>query len=213
MPIHTIFFDLDETIYPADSGVWPAISRRIESFLSEVMHFPDDQITGMRTYLYHTYGTTLRGLQAEYHVDTRYYLDYVHDIPLEEYLSPDPALRAVMLGLPQRRVIFTNADRAHAGRVLKAVGLEGCFEQVIDILDIAPYCKPQIEAFEIALRLAGNPDPGECAVVDDSPANLEAAHALGMKTICVAGRFPADHRDAAIEKLADLPPALARLEG
>ena len=211
--IQTIFFDLDETIYPATSGVWPAISRRIESFLSEVMHFPEDQITEVRTYLYHTYGTTLRGLQVEHHVDTLHYLAYVHDIPLEDYLRPDPALRETLLGLTQRRVIFTNADRAHAGRVIQAVGLEGCFEQIIDILDIMPYCKPQPEAFEIALRLARNPDPRECAVVDDSPANLQTAHALGMKTIGVAGRFPSDDRDAVIEKLADLPVALAGLEG
>ena len=45
------------------------------------------------------------------------------------YLQPDPELRAAHGSHPGRaKFIFTNADCAHAGRVTKALGLEGLFD-------------------------------------------------------------------------------------
>ncbi len=212
MPIQTIFFDLDETIYPASSGIWPEIGRRIERYMGEVVRIPADQVTGVRKHYFHTYGTTLRGLQIEHQVDMHDYLAYVHDIPLANYLSPNPALREMLLNLPQRRLIFTNADRAHAGRVLAVLGLEGCFERIIDIHDIAPYCKPQPEAFALALRLAGDPHPRECLLVDDSAGNLQMAAQLGMYTVRVGSSQPPNGWDAGIESLAGLPAVLAAIQ-
>ncbi len=55
-------------------------------------------------------GTTMRGLQIHHQIDTDDYLAYVHDLPLHDYLYPNPQLRSLLTSLPQRRWIFTNAD-------------------------------------------------------------------------------------------------------
>ena len=114
---NTIFFDLDETLYPSSSGLWLAIRERINAFMHERMGFPPEQIEALREEYFREYGTTLRGLQANYSVDMDEYLAFVHDLPLEAHLHPDPELRGVIEALPARKFIFTNADCAHANRV------------------------------------------------------------------------------------------------
>lgn len=179
-----LLIDLDDTIYPQDNGLWTLIGDRINQFLIEVMHFPAHMVPDLRHRLWAEYGTTLRGLQAEYSVDMDYYLDYVHDIPVESILSPDPNIDRLLQLFPQKKVIFTNASAAHAHRVLKILGVQNHFECILDIYAIAPYCKPQEEAFQKALQRVNTP-PQNCLLVDDSPANLDTAQSLGMGTISV----------------------------
>ncbi len=73
---------------------------------------PRREIPAIRRHYFETYGTTLRGLQKHHQVDTDDYLAYVHDLPLEQYIQPNPALHDLLVSLPQRRFIFTNADAA-----------------------------------------------------------------------------------------------------
>ena len=56
-----------------------------------------EEIPQLRQAYYENYGTTLRGLQQHYQVDAEDYLAYVHDLPLEDYLEPDPELRELLL--------------------------------------------------------------------------------------------------------------------
>src|SRR5512142_707586 len=118
MPFTTLFFDLDDTLYPPNNGVWGAIASRIESFMRDRVGIPPEEIPALRQTLFRTYGTTLRGLSITRHVDVHEYLAFVHDIPLKEYLVPDPRIRSIIQRYPQRKLIFTNADRNHAHHVL-----------------------------------------------------------------------------------------------
>ncbi len=213
MPYTTLLIDLDETVYPPSCGVWDAISERMEQYMHERLNLPREQIPALRKELYQTYGTTLRGLQMTRHIDEQEYIDYVHDVPIDRLILPDPALRAVLLRYPQRKIIFTNADRKHAGRVVRQLQLEDCFESVIDIYDIAPYCKPMPEAYQAALRLSGETHPEQCVFIDDSPRNLAAARALGFFTVQVGlpkpgYQHPPSTSDRQIARLADLPGVL-----
>jgi len=212
MPISTLLIDLDDTVYPFSSGLWGVIKKRIDLYMLERMHLPADDIPQLRTSLFTQYGTTMRGLQTLYHVDERDYLAFVHDVPVGNYLTPDPALRAMLKALPQRKVIFTNADRGHAARVLHALDLEGVFEQVIDILDISPYCKPMQEAFDIVLKRLKIDDPRSVLMADDGVRNLAAAHNQGMATVRVGSEEPGADYDAAIMSLVKLPAVLDCLE-
>ena len=152
MSITTLFLDLDDTIYPASSGVWNLIGSRINQYMIEKLHFSPEGIIELRENLFRTYGTTMRGLMYEYQIDELDYLAYVHDIPLQTCLKPDPALHQVLKELPYKKVVFTNSDINHARRVLKVVGIEDQIDQIIDILMIKPFCKPQRDAFEKALE-------------------------------------------------------------
>ena len=205
MRFSTIFFDLDETLYPASSGLWIAIRERINTFLYERMGFPPEQTELLREQLFHEYGTTLRGLQANYHVDMDEYLTFVHDVPLEEHLHPDLELRRVIEALLARKFIFTNADCAHASRVTKALSLDGLWDMCIDVHVIAPYCKPMPGSFDMALKAAGSPDPRTCALLDDQARITRAARNLGMYTILVGKDSAGEDADAALVNWADLP--------
>lgn len=205
MRFTTFFFDLDETLYPASSGLWVALRGRINLFMQERLGLPPEQIETVREKYFREYGTTLRGLQANHNVDMDDYLAFVHDVPLEAYLHPDPELRRALEGIPARKFIFTNADCAHAGRVTGVLGLDGLFEACIDVHAITPYCKPMPEAFQRALAAAGNPDPRACVLLDDQGRITRAARALGMYTVLVGQSDPGFEADAALETIADLP--------
>jgi putative hydrolase of the HAD superfamily len=205
MRFNTLFFDLDETLYPRSSGLWIAIRERITTYMRERMGFPPGQIEQLRELYFQEYGTTLRGLQANYNVDIDEYLAFVHDVPLEQHLHPDLELRSIIAALPARKFIFTNADCAHASRVTKVLGLDGLWDNCIDVHVIAPYCKPMPGSFDLALKAAGSPDPHTCALLDDQARITRAARSLGMHAILVGKESPGEDADAVLEKWADLP--------
>ena len=208
MRFNTFFFDLDETLYPANSGIWMLIRERINAFMRERMGFPPEQIETLREKYFQEFGTTLRGLQANYQVDMEDYLAFVHNVPLQPPLHPDPVQRAVIERLPGRRFIFTNADCAHADRVTRAVGLDGLFEACIDVHAIAPYCKPMPESFDLALKAAGSPPPQQCVLLDDQPRVTRAARRLGIFSILVGRESAGEDADAAMLRWSDLPSLL-----
>ena len=204
MPYSVIFFDLDETLYPGGTNLWHGILARIEDFMRKRLNIPMEDVPALRMELFRDYGTTMRGLQITRSIDAHEFLAYVHDVPLDE-LIPNPAVRAMLLELPLRRMIFTIADRDHARRVLDRLELSDCFEQIIDILDIAPHCKPQTEAFNIALHLSGETDGRRCILIDDSVPNLETARELGFLTFYAGSENEAGLSHPMIKNLADLP--------
>jgi putative hydrolase of the HAD superfamily len=200
----TLLFDLDDTVYPAGNGLWEAIGTRIETYMHERLGINPNEIPILRQGFHARYGTTLRGLVETYQVDELDYLAYVHDIPLDTYLKPDPAVRSVLQECTQKKIIFTNADRAHARRVLTVLGLDDLFEGVIDILDISPYCKPMPQAFQIAIEKA-RVNPKECVFLDDSQRNLQAANQQGLTPVLVS-QTPPQNRDVFwISSLSELP--------
>lgn len=182
----TIFFDLDGTLYPESSGLWKAIKERINRYLLERMGFPADEAAVVRDRFLQKYGTTLRGLQEEYQIDTDDYLAFVHDLPLNEYLAPDPALAILLQQVSLPMWIFTNSDRQHAKRVLTILGLGDLFSGIIDIHRLEFVCKPDPSAYLKALAIAGCAEASHCLFVDDSLANVQAAHRLGFQTVLVA---------------------------
>lgn len=179
-----LLVDLDDTLYHHENGVWQMIRSRIDHFMIDVMHFPEQDVPALRHRLWEQYGTTLRGLQAEFGVEMDTYLDFVHDVPLENIISADTELDNLLTSLPHRKFIFTNSHTPHAQRVLTLLGISHNFEKIIDIYMLQPYCKPQVEAFSRALKVIGEP-PENCLLIDDSPYNLATAQTLGMGTICV----------------------------
>jgi pyrimidine 5'-nucleotidase len=211
MPITTIFFDLDDTLYPASSGLWGAIRSRIDLYMVERLHIPKEQVPELHHYLFSTYGTTMRGLQTTMHIDAQDYLDFVHDVPVADFITPDPALRRMLSGLTQRKVIFTNADVKHVRRVLDRLQISDCFNQIIDILTVSPYCKPQIEAFQKALKLAGTSDASQCVLVDDGLSNLAVASSLGFYTVRAGSEEIVPESQTSIGSVINLPFALKGL--
>ena len=183
MQFTTIFFDLDDTLYPSNAGLWKAIKNRMNDFMRERMGIPEKEIGQLREKYFLQYGTTLRGLQANHKINVDDFLAYVHDLRLEDYLTPDPLQRSIIASLPTRNLIFTNADIPHAERVLAALDLRDLFPIIVDVNTVAPYCKPMPESFAIAMQLAGESDPARCVMIDDLKRTTRAAREAGMFSI------------------------------
>jgi putative hydrolase of the HAD superfamily len=179
-----IIFDLDDTLYPSSNGLMGEVGRRIQTWVCEHLGLPWEDAVALRRKYYHQYGTTLGGLIEEHDVDAHDYLVYVHDIPLEEYVSPNPALDAMLAGIPLQRVVYTNATAEYARRVLGVLGVAEHFEDVVGIEDVGLLNKPYQEAYERVLVRLGAWGP-ECIMVEDSARNLNPAKALGMTTVLV----------------------------
>ncbi len=208
----TIFFDLDDTLYKSQSGLWYAIRERMGEYMQERLNLPVDEVNSLRRHYFETYGTTLRGLQLHHKIDADEYLAYVHDLPLQDYLQPAPDLRQMVLSLPQQRWIFTNADSNHARRVLSVLELEGCFAGIIDITALQYNCKPDSAAYARALELAGETNPHRCVLLDDSPINLAPARQLGFTTILVGSNgIPNPAAEVSLPDILSLPEAMAEL--
>jgi pyrimidine 5'-nucleotidase len=201
----TIFFDLDDTLYPASTGLWHAIKERMNRYMAERMGFDPAEIPSLREKYYLQYGTTLRGLQANHEIDVEDYLAFVHDLPLGDYIQPRPDLCELIASLGTRNLIFTNADAAHARRVLKALELDECFESIVDVNAVEPYCKPMPESFQIAMRMAGESDPSRCVMIDDLPRTTQAAREAGLFSILFGQEASHPDADAVLTDWRKLP--------
>jgi putative hydrolase of the HAD superfamily len=179
-----LVFDLDQTIYSRRSGLMQAIGERIMSYMIERMGMDPEVVPELRRRYYKQYGTTSRGLSALHDLDVDDYMEYVHDLPLAEYIGPDPELDRVLGELPQRKVIFTNATAGHARAVLDVMRLAHHFEGVYDVYFCGNKGKPALSAYQLLLDTLGT-QAQSCLLVEDSVANLVPARRLGMTTVLV----------------------------
>src|SRR5512135_297321 len=183
--IKYLIFDLDETLYPRDAGLMQEIGLRINRYLIERLHLSETDAKILRQRYFQQYGTALRGLIVEWpDPDPEDYLEFVHDIQLAKYISPNPALEAMLRSIDLAKVVFTNATLEHAQKVLALLGLSDRFTRIIDIRALDFISKPDRRAYEAVLALL-QAKPDECIFVEDSARNLLPAKALGMKTILV----------------------------
>ena len=213
MHYKSLYFDLDDTLYPSASGLWEAIRGRMNTYMQEFMDLPLPEIAAMRQSYLEMYGTTLRGLQTQYEVDADDYLAFVHDLPLEKFIHPDPDLRRLLESLPQKRWIFTNSDRNHVKRVLNILGLTDCFNGIIDIHAVDFACKPDRLAYQRALNFAGDEDPSGCVIFDDALRNLAPAREMGFFTVLVGKNELEPPVDRVIPSLHALKECIPELWG
>lgn len=189
--VDTWVFDLDNTLYPPSARLFDLIEVRMTAWVMQALGVERPEADRLRLHYWETHGTTLAGLMREHDVDPGPYLDDVHDISMDS-LTPDPELAAHIRALPGRRIVYTNGCAPYAERVLAARGLSGLFDAVygVEHADFLP--KPDHAAFDKVFTADGL-TPARAAMFEDDARNLEAPHALGMKTVHVA---PA-RRDAA----------------
>jgi putative hydrolase of the HAD superfamily len=193
--IDTWVFDLDNTLYPADSDLWPRIDQRITLFLAHLFGLDGLSSRALQKYYYQSYGTTLRGLMEEHGIGPDDFLDFTHDIDRSSLL-PNLALATAITALPGRKLILTNGSREHALRTADALGLKAMFEDIFDIAaaDFVP--KPAAVTYERFFE-RHVVDPARAVMFEDLAKNLMIPHEKGMKTVLVVPKLgQMDHRDA-----------------
>lgn len=227
-----LLFDVDDTLYPLSSGLSKEVTKNIIEYMITKLGINETKVPEMCVQLYKDYGTTMAGLKAiGYDFDYDDYHSFVHGRLPYEMLKPDPVLRSLLHSLPIRKVIFSNANEAHVAIVLKRLGLEDCFEDVICFESLNPtqrsceqhrddagselpktpvVCKPFEGAFEETFRMA-NINPKKTLFFDDSIRNLQTAKTLGLHTVWVGSSNRTNGVDYALESIHNVREALPEL--
>jgi putative hydrolase of the HAD superfamily len=201
--IDTWLFDLDNTLYPAESGFMKLIEVRMTDAVARHTGLPREEARALQKRYWTELGTTLAGMMTHHGIDPEAFLDEVHDVSLD-LLSPDPALIAALKRLPGRRLIFTNGSGPHAERVLEKLGVADLMEDVFHISSADYLPKPALFTFQkmaASLRV----DPRGAAFFEDSEKNLAPAAELGMTTILVGAHAPASTAPFVHYRTDDLP--------
>src|SRR5689334_15067131 len=134
-------FDLDNTLYCADNGIFAQIESRMTDYVERLLKLPRQAARAVQKDLYRQFGTTLNGLMRQHDCNAEDYLNFVHDIDLGE-LAPDADLKEALARLPGRRFVFTNGCANHAARILDRIGLASLFDAIWDIRSMAFEPKP-----------------------------------------------------------------------
>ncbi|XP_068334334.1 uncharacterized protein C24B11.05 [Pyrus communis] len=185
------------------------------------LQIEEGEVPRMCLDLYREYGTTMAGLKAlGYEFDNDEFHAYVHGRLPYDVLTHDLVLRNLLLSMPQRKLIFTNADRAHAAQVLNRLGLEDCFEGIICFETLNPphnlddespiLCKPSVKASEAAIRIA-NVDPKKTIFFDDSARNIASGKAAGLHTVIVGSSVLVPGADHALSSIHNIKEALPEI--
>ena len=208
--IDTWLFDLDNTLYPAESGFMGDIVVRMTDFVEKVTGLPREEAFKLQKTYLAEHGLTLKGMMLNHGVDPAEFHAIFHDMSLEA-LAHDAPLLAALERLPGRRLIFTNADEVHAERVLAHLGLAHLFDDVFHIGSAGYEPKPSPEAFT-RIGAAHGIDPTVTAFFEDAERNLAPAAHLGMTTVLVGAHAAASTATFVHHRTETLAPFLARAQ-
>lgn len=201
--VGTWLFDLDNTLYPAESEFMALVEGRMTQFVARETGLPPAEALALQKKYLFEHGTTLAGLMAYHGIDPERFLEEVHDVALDR-IVPDADLATALARLPGRRLVFTNGSARHAERVLEHMGLSALFEDVFHIAAADYVPKPSPQTFEKLVARHAVP-PRETAFFEDSERNLKPAAELGMTTVLVGANAAASTAPFVHHKTHDLP--------
>jgi len=177
-------FDLDNTMYDINLGLFKKISNRITDFIMSKYSLDIDQAKKIQKEYYLKYGLTLRGLIVEKKLEPEEFLDYVHDVEHPELEKNDQLISKIRI-LEGKKIIFTNATSKHAKKILKILELEHDFDQIIDIKDLEYIPKPDKRSYKKLLECLNlnKENLNKTIFFEDTVKNLIPAKELGITTV------------------------------
>ena len=205
--VDTWLFDLDNTLYPLDSGIAAQMDEKITDYMASLTGLDRVEARALQKQYLADYGTTLNGLLLHHQIDPPHYHAFVHDLLLDA-IAPSADLRAAVERLPGRRLIFTNADDRHALRVLEHLDLADLFDEVFHIGSAGYVAKPQRAAYD-AIVAAHAVTPQTTAFFEDSERNLEPAALMGMTTVLIGAHAAGSTAPFVHHRAEHLAPFLA----
>ena len=181
--INTWIFDLDNTLYSADSGIFQQVSELMGKFLADHLKINLDEAKKIQKKYYKQHGTTLRGMMDNHGTDPDLFLREVHKLDYS-IVGPNQKLNKELKKLRGKKIIYTNANLQHVNDVLLRLELTNFFDEIFDIKMANYIPKPEILPYKEIIDKLGI-DPESAAMFDDIAKNLVPAKNVGFTSIWI----------------------------
>ena len=143
----------------------------------------------LRQHYWRVYGATLKGLMRHHDTSPHHFLEETHKLlDLPEMVLEVKRLRHMLQRLSGRKLVFTNAPKNYAIRVLDILGISDCFELVFSVESTKFHAKPSVRGFQMLLKTIKE-KASNCVMLEDNLAALMTAKRLGMRTIWVTKKL------------------------
>ena len=181
--INTWIFDLDNTLYSADSGIFQQVHTLMGKFVSAHLNIDIKKAKELQRKYYRQHGTTLRGMMDNHNVDPDHFLSEVHQLDYS-IVDPNFKLNKELKKLKGRKIIFTNANRQHTEDILIRLELTNLFDEIFDIKTANYIPKPEASPYEQIIS-EFNIDPITTIMFDDIAKNLVPAKNVGFASVWI----------------------------
>ena len=181
--IDTWIFDLDNTLYSADSGIFQQVHDLMGKFVSKHLNVERKKAKEIQRKYYKQHGTTLRGMMDNHGVDPEYFLKEVHKLDYS-IVDSNKKLNEELKKLKGRKIIYTNANLQHTLDVLDRIELSDFFDYIFDIKMANYIPKPDLQPYEQIIKDC-NLNPSTSAMFDDIAKNLVPAKKVGFTSIWI----------------------------
>lgn len=182
-------FDLDDTLHNASAHIFPVMNRAMTQYIMNHLDLDESSAHALRQHYWRIYGATLKGLVRHHDTDPHHFLAETHQLEnLPEMVIQVKRLRHILQSLDGRKLVFTNAPRSYALRVLNILDIEDVFELVFSVESTKFHAKPSLRGFQKLLKSI-KAKASDCIMLEDSLPALMTAKRLGMKTVWVSKKL------------------------
>ena len=181
--INTWIFDLDNTLYSADSGIFQQVHDLMGKFVSSHLDIDIEEAKIIQKNYYKQHGTTLRGMMDNHGVDPDHFLAEVHNLDYS-IVGPNHKLNEELKKIQGRKIIYTNANMQHTLNVLERIELSNFFDEIFDIKMANYVPKPAIKPYKQIIEKF-DLNPSSSAMFDDIAKNLVPAKKVGFTSVWI----------------------------
>ncbi len=181
--INTWIFDLDNTLYSADSGIFQQVHKLMGEFISNNLGIDMPEAKRLQSKYYKQHGTTLRGMMDNHGIDPDHFLREVHKLDYS-IVGPNNMLNEQLQKLKGRKIIYTNANKQHVDDVLKRIELSNYFDEIFDIKMANYIPKPEVKPYEQIIDLY-DIEAKSSIMFDDIAKNLVPAKKVNFTSVWI----------------------------
>lgn len=180
---------MDDTLHNASAHIFPVMNRAMTQYIMNHLDMDESSAHTLRQHYWRIYGATLKGLVRHHDTNPHHFLEETHQLEnLPEMVIQVKRLRHMLQSLDGRKLVFTNAPRSYALRVLDILDIEDVFELVFSVESTKFHAKPSLRGFQKLLKSI-KAKASDCIMLEDSLPALMTAKRLGMKTVWVSKKL------------------------
>jgi len=182
-------FDLDDTLHNASAHIFPVMNHAMTQYIMDELSLSEPDAHALRQHYWRIYGATLKGLMRHHGTNPHHFLLETHRLTtLPDMVIQTKRLKHMLNSITGRKLVFTNAPRSYAIRVLELLGIADVFEIVFSVESTQFHAKPSARGFQRLLKTI-NAKASDCVMLEDSLPALMTAKRLGMKTIWISKKL------------------------